>query len=139
MGKLCEADIELLQGGTTAEACRRIGVTEQAYYGWRREDGGLKGDQARRMKTKEFSTASRLGLTVSEMPLPPITDFVFAHDFISFPKAADRLTGPYSQAEKFHFVQKRQISGFPRSEIRLKANVFGARHRFEKLGKDLRD
>ena len=37
IGKLCEAEIVLAQGGTVADACRRIGVIEQSYYRWRRE------------------------------------------------------------------------------------------------------
>lgn len=41
------------QGGTTAEACRRIAVTEQTYYRWRKEYGGLRTDKARRMKDLE--------------------------------------------------------------------------------------
>lgn len=47
IGKLREAEIVLAQGSTTAEACRRIAVTEQTYYRWRKEYGGLKTDQAR--------------------------------------------------------------------------------------------
>ena len=50
IGKLREVEIVLGQGGTTAEACRRIAVSEQTYYRWRKEYGGLKTDQARRMK-----------------------------------------------------------------------------------------
>jgi transposase-like protein len=49
IGKLREAEIVLAQGGTVADACRRIGVAEQSYYRWRKEYGGLKLDQARRM------------------------------------------------------------------------------------------
>ena len=49
IGKLREAEIVLAQDGTVADACRRIGVTEQTYYRWRKEYGGLKMDQARRM------------------------------------------------------------------------------------------
>ncbi|MFM2279099.1 MAG: hypothetical protein RLZZ444_1330, partial [Pseudomonadota bacterium] len=37
IGKLREAEIVLAQGGVVADACRRIGVTEQTYYRWRRE------------------------------------------------------------------------------------------------------
>ncbi len=47
IGKLREAEIVLAQGGTTADASRRIAVTEQTYYRWRKEYGGLKTDQAR--------------------------------------------------------------------------------------------
>ena len=50
IGKLREVEIVLAQGATTAEACRRIAVTEQTYYRRRREYGGLGTDQARRMK-----------------------------------------------------------------------------------------
>ena len=53
IGKLREVEIVLAQGGTTAEACRPIAVTEQTYYRWRKEYGGLKTDQARRMKDLE--------------------------------------------------------------------------------------
>lgn len=53
IGKLREAEIVLPQGRTVADACRRIGVTEQSYYRWRKEYGGLKMDQARRMKDLE--------------------------------------------------------------------------------------
>jgi hypothetical protein len=53
IGKLREAEIVLAQGASTAEACRRIAVSEQTYYRWRKEYGGLKTDQARRMKDLE--------------------------------------------------------------------------------------
>ena len=45
---MCEAEIVLAQGGTVADACRRIGVTEQSNYPWRKEYGGLKIDQVPR-------------------------------------------------------------------------------------------
>lgn len=41
IGKLREAEILLAQGSTVADACRRIGVTEQSYYRWRKEYGGV--------------------------------------------------------------------------------------------------
>ena len=44
IGKLREVEIMLGQGGTTAEACRRIAVSERTYYWWRKEYGGLKTD-----------------------------------------------------------------------------------------------
>jgi len=49
------------QGGTTAEACRRIAVSEQTYYRWRKKYGGLKTDQARRMKDLEKEPAASPG------------------------------------------------------------------------------
>ncbi|MEA3389634.1 MULTISPECIES: IS3 family transposase [unclassified Sphingopyxis] len=68
IGKLREAEVVLAQGATTAEACRRIGVTEQTYYRWRKEYGGLKTDQARRMKDLEKENA-RLRRAISDLTL----------------------------------------------------------------------
>ena len=68
IGKLREAEVVLAQGATTAEACRRIGVTEQTYYRWRKEYGGLKVDQARRMKDLERENA-RLKRLVADLAL----------------------------------------------------------------------
>jgi transposase-like protein len=56
------------QGGTTAEACRRIAVSEQTYYRWRKEYGGLKTDQARRMKDLEKENL-RLRRAISDLTL----------------------------------------------------------------------
>ena len=68
IGKLREAEIVLAQGGVVADACRRIGVTEQTYYRWRREYGGLKTDQARLMKELEKENAL-LRRAVSDLTL----------------------------------------------------------------------
>jgi putative transposase len=68
IGKLREVEIMLGQGGTTAEACRRIAVSEQTYYRWRKEYGGLKTDQARRMKDLEKENA-RLRRAISDLTL----------------------------------------------------------------------
>ena len=53
IGHLREADVRLAQGQTVGEICRQIGISEQSYYRWRREYGGLKLDQARRLKDLE--------------------------------------------------------------------------------------
>ena len=68
IGKLREAEIVLAQGGTTGDACRRIGVSEQTYYRWRKEFGGLKTDQARRMKDLEKEN-QRLRRAISDLTL----------------------------------------------------------------------
>ena len=68
IGKLREVEIVLAQGASTAEACRRIGVSEQTYYRWRREYGGLKTDQARRMKDLEKEN-QRLRRAISDLTL----------------------------------------------------------------------
>ena len=54
---LREADVLLAQGRTVGEVCRQIGVSEQTYYRWRKEYGGLKVNQARRLKELEQENA----------------------------------------------------------------------------------
>jgi transposase-like protein len=51
--KLREVDVLQSKGQSLAEACRQIGVSEQTYYNWRKEYGGLKLDQAKRFKQLE--------------------------------------------------------------------------------------
>ena len=57
INKLREAEIHLSQGGTVSVASRKIGVTEQTYYRWRREYGGMRVEQARRLKELEKENA----------------------------------------------------------------------------------
>ncbi|MCC6951070.1 MAG: transposase [Phycisphaerales bacterium] len=55
--KLRQADVELGKGNTVAGVCKLLGVTEQTYFRWRKEYGGLKVDQARRFKELEQENA----------------------------------------------------------------------------------
>ena len=57
INKLREAEILLNQGATVVEASRKIGVTEQTYYRWRKEYGGMRIEQAKRLKTLERENA----------------------------------------------------------------------------------
>ena len=50
-------EIEIGRGKTTAQACKAQGFTEQSYYRWRKEYGGLRMDQAKRMKELEKENA----------------------------------------------------------------------------------
>jgi transposase-like protein len=72
IGKLREAEVLLAQGKTVGEVCRSIGVTEQTYYRWRNEYGGLKVDQARRLKELERENAL-LRKAVSDLTLDKMT------------------------------------------------------------------
>ena len=45
--KLREAEIELASGLTTTQVCKKLGITDQTYYRWRKEYGGLRVDQAK--------------------------------------------------------------------------------------------
>ena len=51
--KLREAEVLLAKGTKMPQVCRKIGVTEQTYYRWRKEYGGLRTDQAKRLKELE--------------------------------------------------------------------------------------
>ena len=68
VNKLREADVLLSKGQTVALACKQIGVTDQTYYRWRREYGGLKVDQARRFKDLEKQN-SRLKRVVADQAI----------------------------------------------------------------------
>ena len=60
--KLREVEVERGRGKTVAEAVKKIGVTEQTYYRWKKKFGGLRVDQAKRLKEleKENSRLKRL-------------------------------------------------------------------------------
>ena len=57
ISKLREAEVGLAQGQTVGQVSKRIAVTEQTYYRWRKEYGGLRMDQAKRLKTLEKENA----------------------------------------------------------------------------------
>ncbi len=66
--KLREAEIELAKGQSIKLACKKLGITEQTYYRWRKEYGGLRMDQAKRFKQLEQENA-RLKKLVAEKEL----------------------------------------------------------------------
>ena len=57
IGTLREAEVGLAQGKTVPEVVRKLGVTEQTYERWKREYGGLRTDQAKRLKDLEKENA----------------------------------------------------------------------------------
>ncbi len=68
INKLREAEILLNQGATISEASRNIGVTEQTYYRWRKEYGGMRIEQAKRLKCLEKENV-RLKKLVADISL----------------------------------------------------------------------
>ncbi len=68
IGKLRPAEIELAKGLGTAEVVRKLGITEQTYYRWRKEYGGLRLDQAKRLKELEKEN-TRLKKLVADQAL----------------------------------------------------------------------
>ena len=68
IGKLREAEVVLARGGNVAQVCKQIEVTEQTYYRWRKEYGGLKVEQAKRLKELEKENG-RLRRAVADLTL----------------------------------------------------------------------
>ena len=68
INRLREAEILLNQGANVGESSRKIGVTEQTYYRWRREYGGMRIEQAKRLKDLEKENA-RLKKLVADISL----------------------------------------------------------------------
>ena len=66
--KLREVELQCNQGKTITEACRGLGITEQTYYRWRKEYGGMNTSDARRMNELEKENA-RLKKLVAEQAL----------------------------------------------------------------------
>ena len=68
VAKLRQVDVLTSQGRSVAEAVRSIGITEVTYYRWRREYGGLKSDQVKRLKALETENG-RLRRAISDLTL----------------------------------------------------------------------
>jgi transposase-like protein len=68
IAKLREAEVKLAKGAPIAQVCKDLAITENTYYRWRREYGGMKVDQARRLKDLEKENA-RLKRLLAEAEL----------------------------------------------------------------------
>ena len=68
ISKLREAEVLLSQGQTVAQASKQLGVSDQTYYRWRREFGGMRISQARKLKDLEKENA-RLKKLVADLSL----------------------------------------------------------------------
>lgn len=68
IGILREADVKLSQGKSVEQLCRELGITEQGYYRWRKEYGGMKTAQVKRLKDLERENG-RLKKAVADLTL----------------------------------------------------------------------
>ena len=68
INKLREAEVAISGGSTVAEVSRQIGVTEQTFYRWRNEYGGLRIDQVKRLKQLALEN-TRLKRAVADLTL----------------------------------------------------------------------
>ena len=65
---LREAEVELAKGSSVKEVSKKLGITDQTYYRWRKDYGGLRVDQAKRLKGLERENA-RLKYLLAESHL----------------------------------------------------------------------
>ena len=65
---LRQIEVQLAQGKSLALACKEAGISEQSYYRWRKEYGGLQLEQAKRLKDLERENA-RLRRLVADLSL----------------------------------------------------------------------
>jgi putative transposase len=68
ISKLREAEVELARGMKVPEVCKKLGIAEYTYYRWRKEYGGLRLDQARRLRELERENL-RLKRLVADLSL----------------------------------------------------------------------
>ena len=68
VNKLRQAEVLLAQGQTVTQLSKTLGITDQTYYRWRKEYGGVKTDQAKRLKDLERENA-RLKRLLAEAEL----------------------------------------------------------------------
>ena len=68
VNKLRQADVLIAQGRTISQVCKEIGVADQTYYRWRKEYGGMRVDQAKRLKDLEKEN-TRLKRIVADQAL----------------------------------------------------------------------
>ena len=68
INKLREAEVGLAKGLAVPEVCRKLGVAEQTYYRWRKEYGGLRREQAKRLRELEQENL-RLKKLVADLSL----------------------------------------------------------------------
>ena len=68
INKLRQAEVMLNQGATVAEVCRKIDIIDQTFYRWRKEYGGMRVDQAKRLKELEVEN-TRLRKLVADLAL----------------------------------------------------------------------
>ena len=69
--KLREAELLFGQGKTIGDACKQLGVTDKTYFRWRKSHGGLRIDQAKRMRELETENA-RLKKAVADLTVDKI-------------------------------------------------------------------
>ncbi len=112
IGMLREAEVRLSQGEKIGKICRGLGISEQSYYRWRRLYGGLKVDQARRLKDLEREN-HRLKKAISELTL----------DKLILKEALEGKYGALRASERALITFARDWRSLSVAPVRLSANL----------------
>ena len=108
MSKLREAEVELSRGVTTPAACRKIGVSTQTFHRWRKEYGGLKIDQAKRLKYTGAASNLLAGVAGSN----PVGDAILLHILVIHHSDSSYQLDPFAD-DWLSFYRRRQLVAIP--------------------------
>ncbi|MCB0074655.1 MAG: IS3 family transposase [Caldilineaceae bacterium] len=144
VAKLRQVDVLLSQGRSVGEAVRSIGVTQFTYYRWRKEFGGLKGDQVKRLKELEKEN-DRLRKAVSDLTLEKLILKEAAFGKLLSParrrRCVDHVMAKFSVSERFackvlgqhRSTQRKKPTGRPDEEA-LTADIIRLASRYGRYG-----
>ncbi|MEZ5784236.1 IS3 family transposase [Aquamicrobium terrae] len=144
VAKLRQVDVLLSQGRSVGEAVRSIGVTQFTYYRWRKEFGGLKGDQVKRLKELEKENG-RLRKAVSDLTLEKLILKEAAFGKLLSParrrRCVDHVVAKFSVSERFackvlsqhRSTQRKKRTGRPDEEA-LIADIIRLASRYGRYG-----
>ncbi|WP_298605285.1 IS3 family transposase, partial [uncultured Sphingorhabdus sp.] len=144
VAKLRQVDVLLSQGRSVGEAVRLIGVTQFTYYRWRKEFGGLKGDQVKRLKELEKEN-DRLRKAVSDLTLEKLILKEAAFGKLLSParrrRCVDRVMAKFSVSERFackvlgqhRSTQRKKPQGRPDEEA-LTSDIIRLASRYGRYG-----
>ncbi|MCO5058361.1 MAG: IS3 family transposase [Rhizobiaceae bacterium] len=144
VAKLRQVDVLLSQGRSVGEAVRTIGVTQFTYYRWRKEFGGLKGDQVKRLKELEKEN-DRLRKAVSDLTLEKLILKEAAFGKLLSPsrrrRCVDHVVAKFSISERFackvlgqhRSTQRKKPRGRPDEEA-LTADIIRLASRYGRYG-----
>ncbi|QGZ35206.1 IS3 family transposase [Brucella anthropi] len=144
VAKLRQVDVLLSQGRSVGEAVRTIGVTQFTYYRWRKEFGGLKGDQVKRLEELEKEN-DRLRKAVSDLTLEKLILKEAAFGKLLSParrrRCVDHVVAKFSVSERFackvlgqhRSTQRKRPRGRPDDEV-LTAAIIRLASRYGRYG-----
>jgi putative transposase len=103
INKLREAEVLLSQGATVGEVSRKLGITEQTYYRWRREYGGMRVEQAKRLKELDKETLRKYigGSGLAAKLMFDRIMILYAPAFPAQPSSSKKIQAPGGENQAF--------------------------------------